>query len=609
MRSCDENVDLLVSGLIGRYYCPEFRSLGDTKRKLAAVLAADIAGYSTLISADEETTVRRLKTIRAIVLPIIEAHGGRTIDLAGDGILVEFASAIRAVEGALAIQRATQSLNGPDDPSMLFRIGVNIGDVIYDEERLYGDGINIAARLETFAEPGGICVSRKVQEEVGDKIVCRFHDLGDQHLKNIPKPVRVFRVYAEGDCTPKAQAAPQVPSDKPSIAVLPFQNMSGDPEQDYFTDGIVEEITTALARFQQLLVIARNSSFTYKGRSVDVKQVGRELGVRYVLEGSVRRAGSRARITGQLIDARSGTHIWADRFDGSIEDVFDLQDQVTSSVVAAIAPKLEQIEIQLALRKPTENLEAYDYYLRGLASAFRNTRDGDDEALRLFYRATEADPNFTVAYGCAAWMFVNKKTNGWMLDSALETAEGVQLGRRAVELGRDDAAALAWGGFSLAYLGFELVEGMACLDRALSLNPNFAGAWYVSGWLQMFFGEHEKAIARLATAMRLSPLDPLIFRMHAGTAYAHFFAGRYEEACTWADKAVWACPSWLTAVRGAAAAHALAGHIEHAQDLGTRIRQVDPEFRLSNLKQLLPLRREEDFAKWSKALAIAGLPT
>lgn len=581
-------------------------------RKLAAIFAADIAGYSALVGADDEGTVRKLRIVREGVLPLIEKSSGRVIDLAGDGIMAEFASVVRAVEAAIAVQIHMITLNSRSEPQMKFRIGINLGDVIYDGERIYGDGINIAARLEGIASPGGICVSGPVHEQIRGKISAAFQDLGEQQLKNIAAPVRAFLFCPSlGDRSGADIAMRDAPlplSEKPSIAVLPFANMSGDPEQEYFTDGMVEEITTALSRFRQLFVIARNSSFAYKGRAVDVKQVGRELGVRYVLEGSVRKAGTRARISGQLVDAVSGIQLWADRFDGSIEDVFDLQDQVTTSVVGAIAPRLEQTEIERATRKPTENLHAYDIYLRGIASTVLYTREADDEALRLFYQAIDMDPKFSVAYGSAAWIFVNRKTNGWMTNRAGETSEAVRLARRSVELGGDDAAALAWGGFALAYLGHELDDGIAHLDRALALNPNLAAAWYVSGWLRVYFGSTEEAIHQFGRAMRLSPVDSLIFRMYAGTAYAHFFAGRYDEATTWAEKAVRMRPNWLTAVRGAAASHALGGRHEEARTLMARMRQLDPALRISNLKDLLPLRREEDFAKWREALRIAGLP-
>ena len=396
--------------------------------------------------------------------------------------------------------------------------------------------------------------------------------------------------------------------DKPSIAVLPFTNMSGDPEQDYFADGMVEDIVTALSRFKSLFVIARNSSFTYKGRAVDIKQVGRELGVRYVLEGSVRKSGKRVRIAGQLIDARTGGHLWADRFDGELEDIFQLQDQVATNVISALVPRLEQVEIERVKHKPTESLDAYDSYLRGIATVLPYTREGDNEALRLFYRAIELDPEFAVAYGWAAWIFVTRKSNGWMIDRNREIAETTRLARCAVELGRDDAAALCWGGGALAYVANELDEGITLLDRALVLNPNLAAAWYVSGWLLVYLGAADEAVTRFTTAMRLSPLDPLIFRVHGGVAYAHFFAGRYEEARGWAEKAVRARPTWLTGVRGAAVCNALAGRLDDAKRYMATMRALDPTLRLSNLQEVLPLRRAADFARWSDAMRVAGLP-
>jgi adenylate cyclase len=396
--------------------------------------------------------------------------------------------------------------------------------------------------------------------------------------------------------------------DKPSVAVLPFTNIGGDPEQEYFAAGIVEEIITALSRFSSLLVIARNSSFIYKDRTVDVKQVARELGVRYVLEGSVRKFANRVRITGQLIDASTGAHIWADRLDGELEDIFDLQDQISANVVGAVAPKLELAEIERAKRKPTDSLDAYDYYLRGVAGAIPYTKEGDIEALRLFYRAIELDHDFAVAHGWAAWIFHNRKNNGWMTNRAEEIAEGTRLARRAVELGGDDAAALCWGGYALAYLAHELDDGIAYLDKALILNPNLAAPWYLSGWLRVFLGEPDDAIERFVRAIRLSPLDPFICRMHAGIAYAHFFAGRHEEARSWAEKAVRPRPNWLTAVRGAAVSYAIVGRLEEARKYMEHMRKLDPTLCISNLKDLLPLRRAEDFAKWADALRAAGLP-
>jgi len=396
--------------------------------------------------------------------------------------------------------------------------------------------------------------------------------------------------------------------DKPSIAVLPFQNLSGDPEQEYFADGVVEDIITALSRMHWLFVIARNSSFTYKGRAVDVKQVGRELGVRYVVEGGVRKAANRVRITAQLVDATTGVHIWADRFDGALEDIFELQDRTAESVVGAITPTLERAEIERAKRKPTENLDAYDLFLRGMASFYRHTRASHDEALRLFYRAIELDPDFAAAFGMAARCHVWRKINGWMADRPKEVAEGIRLARRAIELGKDDAIALARGGHALAILDGDLDSGIACVDRALARNPNLAVAWVLSGFLRVFRGEGDVATEHFAHGMRLSPLDAETFRMQAGTAFAHLFAGRFGEASSLAQEAFQDQPSYITAVGIMAASNALAGHLEEAHRAMQRLRELDPALRVSNLKDWLPIRRPEDFAIWSDGLRKAGLP-
>jgi TolB-like protein len=396
--------------------------------------------------------------------------------------------------------------------------------------------------------------------------------------------------------------------DKPSIAVLPFQNLSGDPEQEYFADGVVEDIITALSRMRWLFVIARNSSFTYKGRAVDVKHVGRELGVRYVVEGGVRKAANRVRITAQLIDATTGAHIWADRFDGSIEDIFDLQDRMTESVVGAIAPTLERAEIERAKRKPTESLDAYDLFLRGMSSFHQRTAEANSEALSLFYKAIEFDGSFASAYAMAAWCYAWRKINNWMADRAQEAAEGVRLARRALELGRDDALALARGGHALGFLVGELDSAIASLDRALALNPNLAAAWFLSGLLRAYSGEPEVAIEHQAHAMRLNPLEPEIFRMQFGTAFAYFLAGRFDDASAWAEKALRDLPSYTAAVSVYAASNALAGRMEQARRAMERLRQIDPALHMSNLKDWIPLRRPEDFAKWSDGLRKAGLP-
>jgi TolB-like protein len=403
------------------------------------------------------------------------------------------------------------------------------------------------------------------------------------------------------------RAYPALP-DKPSIAVLPFQSLSGDPEQEYFADGTVEEIITALSRFSSLFVIARNSSFVYKGRAVDVKQAGRELGVRYVLEGSVRKAMNQVRITGQLIDASSGAHLWADHFDGGLENIFDLQDQFTSSVVGAIAPKLERAEIERAKRKPTESLDAYEYFLHGMANYYQRTREAINEALRLFYKAIELDPDFASAYGMAAWCHGWRKINGWMTDRAKEVAETGRLARRAAELGPDDAVALSRGAHALAFVVGDLDAATTFVERALVLNPNLAGAWYASGWVRVYCGEPEMAIEHFARVMRFSPLDPQIIAMQAGTAFAHFLAGRYDQASSWTEKAMWAQTNYITPIRIAAASNALAGRLAEAQKAMARLRELDPAIRIANVKEWAPLRRPEDLARFEEGLRKAGLP-
>jgi TolB-like protein len=405
----------------------------------------------------------------------------------------------------------------------------------------------------------------------------------------------------------KAAAALVLP-DKPSIAVLPFQNLSGDPEQEYFADGVVEDIISALSCKRWLFVIARNSSFTYKGRTVDVKQVGRELGVRYVLEGSVRKAANRVRITGQLIDAATGAHLSADRFDGDLEDIFDLQDRMTASVVGAIAPKLEQAEIERAKRKPTEKLDAYDYFLRAMASFYQRSRDANDEALRLFYKAIEVDSDFATAYGMAAWCYGWRNLSGWITDRAGEVCEGARLAWRATELGKDDAVALARGGHALALLLGDLDSGIAFIDRALVLDPNLARGWVASGWVRAYRGEPDMAIEHQARAMRLSPLDPTLYHMRVGTAFAHMLDGRFDEASSWAERAFLEEPNYHPAAIVKAASNALAGRMEEARYAMDRLRQIDPALRISNLKERHPIRRPADLARFAEGLRMAGLP-
>ena len=588
------------------------------ERRLAAVLAADVAGYSRLMGADEEGTLARLKALRkALVDPTVAKHRGRIVKTTGDGMLVEFASAVDAARSAVEVQRgmAEQNASVPQDHRIEFRIGIHVGDIIFDDNDIFGDGVNIAARLEGIAEPGGVCMSDDTYRQIRGKVEIACDDLGPQALKNIAEPMRAWRVQLGGQSAATAQpgsAAGQAPAlalpDGPSIAVLPFQNMSGDPEQEYFADGMVEEIITALSRFQHLFVIARNSSFTYKGRAVDVKQVGRELGVRYVLEGSVRKAGNRVRITGQLIDTATGAHLWADRFEGGLEDIFDLQDRVTASVVSAIGAKLEKVEIERAKRKPTGSLDAYDYYLRGMASFYRWTKEDVSEALRLSYKAIEIDPEFSSAYGLAAWCYFFRMVNGWTTDRVQEAAETTRLARHVAQLGNDDAVALSFSGVALGYVAEDVEGGVVLSDRALVLNPNLATAWIASATLRAFLGDANMAAEHAARAMRLSPLDPLMFLIDVIAALAHFLAGRYGEAWPLAERACRERPQFLGAIRAAAATNALAGRLNEARGFIAQALQFDPELRISNLKNRVTWFRPEDFAKYAEALRKAGLP-
>jgi TolB-like protein/class 3 adenylate cyclase len=585
-----------------------------TTRRLAAILAADVAGFSALMELDEEGTFARIGTLRREVIePHLSEHQGRLIKTTGDGFLVEFASPIAALRCALAIQ--ANLTNDPD--ALRLRIGLNLGDVIIEESGdVYGEGINVAARLEGLAEPGGILISDKIYREVEGKVEAAFENRGEQQVKNISRPVHVYAVRAESSSASQSEkvSALRPPAlalpDKPSIAVLPFTNMSGDPEQDYFADGVVEEIITALSHFRQLFVIARNSSFTYKGRAVDVKQIGRELGVRYVLEGSVRKAANRVRITGQLVDTATGAQLWAERFDGGLSDIFDLQDQVTESVVGAIAPAVEKAEIERAKRKPTESLDAYAIYLRGLARFYQfANRQANDEALRLFNSAIELDPDFASAYSRAASCYVYAKANGWISVTANEIAEVTRLAQRAVELGKDDAIALAAAGQALVYVVRDLGVGAGLIDRALGLNSNLAEAWFYGGWVKNWLGEPEPALERFARAMRLNPLDPRATEIRIGTAHAHFFLGRYDEAASWAAMALQDNPDNQAGLRIDAAGNAMAGRPEQAHKAVARLRQLNPTLRVSTLKNVLgPYRRAEDLSLYEEGLRQAGLP-
>jgi adenylate cyclase len=588
------------------------------ERRLAAVLAADVAGYSRLMGRDEEGTLARLKSHRKMLVdPAIAAHRGRIVKTTGDGMLVEFASAVDAARCAVEVQRgmAGQNADVPEDTRIEFRIGIHVGDIIIDDNDIFGDGVNIAARLEGIAEPGGVCISDDAQRQVRGKVEVAFEDLGPRNLKNIAEPMRAWRMQLEGEAAssappkPSAETAPPLAlPEKPSIAVLPFQNMSGDPEQEHFADGMVEDIITGLSRSKALLVIARNSTFTYKGKAVDIKQVGRELGVRYVLEGSVRKSGNRVRITGQLIDAASGAHLWAERFDGLLDDIFDLQDRVASSVIGAISPQLERAEIERAQRKPTESLRAYDYYLRALAASYRFTREANLEIIELTRAASAIDPQFALPYALAVFSYTQRKAFGWVANVADEISETRRLAARATELDRDDARVLAMAGFGLCYVVGEVEEGAVLLARAIQLDPNLVLARTWMGWTKVYLGDTDGAIEQLEVALRVNPLDPLRHTISTAMAYAHFFAGRNDEASALATVVVRQQPNFIPGQRIMMACHAVAGRIDEARQACAAALRIDPAQRISVSNARAPFRRQQDIDKLEQGFRIAGMP-
>ena len=564
------------------------------ERRLAAILAADVAGYSRLIGADEEGTLGALRGLwREVIDPNVAEHRGRIVKTTGDGLLAEFASTIDALRCAVAVQEAVgdRTVGVPPASQIQFRIGVHQGDVVVENGDIFGDGVNIAARLEALAEPGGICVSARVQEDASGKLDLAFADLGEQQLKNIARPVRVYSIApaaptrspllgdlpspASGGGPGRGLAAPPPLPDNASIAVLPFANLSGDPEQEYFADGMVEEIITALSRIRWLFVIARNSSFTYKGQGIDVKEVGRDLGIRYVLEGSVRRAGGRVRITAQLIEAETGTHLWADRFDGSMEDVFDLQEQVAASVAGVIEPTLQAAEIRRSASRSTGDPTVYDLYLRALAEVSYSDKSRMFRALDLLDRAVRLEPRYGPALALAASYRLDLENNGWDDDPEQNRAIAMDLARRALREGADDPTVLGRAALVLGRLGDDIEAAIALVDRALSLNPSFSYGWYWSGWLRLFAGEPDLAIEHFERSLRLSPRESQAFHL-GGIGTAHFLNRRFNEAAAALRLALEELPSFAPAIRTLAACHAHLGRRDEAHALVRRLNELAP---------------------------------
>jgi adenylate cyclase len=556
------------------------------KRKLAAILAADIAGYSRLMGADEAGTLARLKEHRReLIDPKNKQYRGRVVKTTGDGILIEFPSIVDAISCSIDVQQGMCERNAdvPQEKRIQFRIGVNLGDVIIEGRDLYGDGVNIAARLEGIAEPGGICISQTVLNHARGKIAFEFEDLGEQALKNIVQPVHVYRLLlnsSRGSTVARSSEAALALPDKPSIAVLPFQNMSGDPEQEYFADGMVEEITTALSRFKWLFVIARNSSFTFKGAPVDIKEVRRRLGVRYVLEGSVRKASGKVRITGQLIDAVTGTHLWADRFERDLTDIFALQDEVTVAVVSAIQPKLLQTEIAMAARR-SENLTAYDFYLRAMQQFYLATREGVAEVIRLAHRALELDPRFGAVATLAGVCHMRNVIWGYAADPQFERNEAVRLLRLALSIDDSDPEALAWAAVVSAFLVGDSEGEIEMADRAVALNPDSYTAWFCRGWVYKIAGLAEEAVGSFERAIRMSPVDPQLHHAFGGIGFAFIELRRFDEAIVAGKKAQRQNPFYSQAYRCLASAFAHLGRDAEAREAAARLLEVDPAFTIS----------------------------
>jgi adenylate cyclase len=558
-------------------------------RRLTAVFAADVEGYSRLMGTDEVGTLNGLTERRAVLDRIIGEHRGRIANTAGDSVLAEFGSAVDAVQCGVAAQAALAEANTgvPPDKHINFRIGIHIGDVMVRAGDLFGDGVNIAARLETLANPGTVCISGPTYDQVRKVLPMTFVDLGVQQVKNIQEPIRAYQAGAPSETREaaperlaEAESPPPMP-DKPSIAVLPFQNMSGDTEQEYFADGMVEEIITALSRFKSLFVIARNSSFTFKGKAVDIKEVGRRLGVRYVLEGSVRKAPGKVRITGQLIDAVTGAHIWVDRFERDLTDVFALQDEVTVAVVSAIQPKLLQTEIAMAARRRPENLTAYDFYLRALQQYSVTTREGCAETISLAHRALELDPRFGLAAALAGASHTRNVLWGYAADPQFDRKEAVRLLRLALSLDDNDPDTLAWVAVISAYMVGDCESSIELADRAVALNPNSFQAWGCRGLVYRFAGLPQEAVQCFECAIRMSPLDPRLHLSFGGMGISLIELGRFDEAIVAAKKALRQNPSYSAAHRCLASAFAHLGRDAEAREAAARVLETDPAFTVS----------------------------
>jgi adenylate cyclase len=575
------------------------------ERRLAAILAADVVGYSRLMSNDEEGTLVRLKAHRDEVAdPAIAKHKGRIVKLMGDGMLAEFASVVDAVRCAVDIQEAMREHGAdlPEDRRIQLRIGINLGDIIVEGDDIYGDGVNVAARLEALAEPGGICISSIVQESAGNRIETEFGDAGEHDVKGIARPIRVWRWPATD-----AVQAPLTLPDKPSIAILPFDNMSSDPEQDFFAEGIAEDIITELSKFRSLFVIARNSSFAFKGQTLEVKEIGQRLGVRYVVEGSVRRAGNRVRISAQLIDAMTDAHLWAERYDRDLADIFAIQDEVTLAIVTAIEPTLAGTERQRARRKPIESLDAWESYQRGMWHAYHFTATENAEAQSLFRRAIERDPNFAPGHAGLAFALYLSVMLGFGDDAASVSAVASEAARQAIMLDPDDAFAQATVG-RIHLMGGDHEAAVSAHEKALALNPNYASAHYGLGFALIYSGRLEEGLLAVDNAIRLSPRDPLLWGFLTIKGHAYLNMNRYEEALKWFRAAQRQPNPGVRAHLFEAVALAHLGRVDEAQQTLRRVYAIKPDFGADFVEATTKMMNPSNAERIIDGLRKAGMP-
>ena len=578
------------------------------ERRLTAILMADVAGYSRLVEADEEGTLAQWKAHwDTVIEPQIKNHRGRIARVTGDGILAEFASVVDGVRCAVEVQRSMAKRNAdvPEHKRLEFRIGINFGELIVEgvgSAGFWGDGINIAARLEALAQPGGICVSGRVQEDTQGKLDIAFEDTGEHQLKNITRPVRVYRVRFDG--ATKSTPALPLPS-KPSIAVLPFENMSRDPSEDYFADGVVEEITTALSRIRWLFVIARNSSFTYTGRAVDVKQIGRELGVRYALEGSVRKAANQVRVSAQLVDAVDGHHIWVERYDRELADVFALQDEITERVVSSVEPQLYAAEGMRVRRKQPDSLDAWECVVRALSCVNTRSQSSYMMALRLLERAIERDPAYAQAHALVAYVTGLEVLYGWK-PREIALARAFDAAQNAVVLDSDDD----WAHFALGFIYSvtrRAEEAVVQYEKALALNPNFAIAYTYLAAVLAYLGRPKEALEKIDASERLSPRGLFQGVNNHCRALAHFSAGQYLDAISCARKAVLESPGIVTSHRMLVVNCALVGHIDEARAALEIVKRLQPDVSLRWIAEFVPFTRERERRDFIEGFRLAGL--